>query len=119
MGIRAEAVDLEEFRAAMRASGIEEIVTPMLTLFAQEAPKGLATLTAATEARNLDAVSRAAHSLKSSSANIRAKELANLLQQLEIAAQGGDEALSRSLFDRVKLAHAAAMECLAAAGVVV
>ena len=103
----------------MRESGIEEIVMPMLTLFAQEAPKGLAALTAAMEARDLDAASRAAHSLKSSAANIRAKELAELLQQLEIAAQGGDEKLSRSLFDRVKLAHRAAIDCLAEAGVVV
>lgn len=103
----------------MRESGIEEIFMPMLTLFAQEAPKGLAALTEALDARDLDAASRAAHSLKSSSANIRAKELAELLQQLEIAAQGGDEKLARGLCDRVKLAHQAAMDCLAEAGVVV
>lgn len=92
---------------------------PMLTLFAQEAPKGLAALTEALEARDLDATSRAAHSLKSSSANIRAKELADLLQQLEIAAREGDDELTRSLFERVKFAYQAAMDCLAEAGVVV
>ena len=113
------AIDLEEFREAMRESGIEEIVMPMLTLFAQEAPKGLDALKAALEQRDLDAASRAAHSLKSSSANILAKELADLLQQLEIAARGGDETLSRSLFDRVNVAYRAAMDCLAEAGVVV
>lgn len=111
------AVDLDEFRSAMRASGIEEIVMPMLTLFRQEAPKGIASLTAALEARDLTAASRAAHSLKSSAANIRAKELAELLLQLELAAQGGDAALTDSLFGRVKVAYDAAIECLAAAGV--
>ena len=101
----------------MRESGIEEIVMPILTLFRQEAPKGVASLAAALEAQDLTAASRAAHSLKSSAANIRAKELADLLQQLELAAQGGDAALTGSLFDRVKVAYEAAIECLAAAGV--
>jgi HPt (histidine-containing phosphotransfer) domain-containing protein len=104
---------------AMRASGIEDIVMPMLTLFRQEAPKGVASLTEALEARDLDldAAARAAHSLKSSSANIRAKELAHLLQQLELAAHAGDAALTRNLYDRVMVAYDAVIECLAAAGV--
>jgi HPt (histidine-containing phosphotransfer) domain-containing protein len=114
---RVPAVDLEGFRSAMRDSGIEEIVMPMLTLFRQEAPKGIASLTTALEERDLNAASRAAHSLKSSSANIRAMELADLLQQLELAAQAGDAAVTASLFDRVKIAYDEAIECLVAAGV--
>ncbi len=101
----------------MRASGIEDIVIPMLTLFRQEAPKGIASLTEALQARDLDGAARAAHSLKSSAANIRAKELAHLLQQLELAAHGGDAALTESLYDRVMVAYDAVIECLAAAGV--
>jgi len=113
----APPIDLEAFRTAMRESGIEEIVVPMLQLFAQEAPKGMGALTGAIRSGDLDAVNRAAHSLKSSAGNVRAKTLAELLQQLENAAKGQDAAQVASLFESVRGAYDAALRHLAELGV--
>jgi HPt (histidine-containing phosphotransfer) domain-containing protein len=105
-------VDLDEFRSAMREAGIEDIVEPMLDLFATEAAKGMAQLSSAMAAKDLDAVGRVAHSLKSSAGNIRAKPLADLLQALENAAAQGDRAKAASLIGPVEAAHAAALAFL-------
>ena len=113
----APPIDIEGFRAAMRASGIEEIVMPMLQLFAQEAPKGMGVLGGAIASGDLDAVSRAAHSLKSSAGNVRAKTLAELLEQLENAARGKDVAKVGRLFESVKGAYDAALRHLGELGV--
>jgi len=106
-------VDLDEFRSAMRAAGIEDIVEPMLELFVTEAAKGMKQLRSAMSAGDLDAVGRVAHSLKSSAGNIRARPLANLLQQLEDAAGQGDRAKVSSLVGPIETEHAAAVEYLA------
>jgi HPt (histidine-containing phosphotransfer) domain-containing protein len=101
-------VDLEEFRSAMRAAGIEDIVEPMLELFVTEAAKGMEQLRSAMSAGDLDAVGRVAHSVKSSAGNIRAKKLADLLQQLESAAAQGDRARVTGLIGPIEAEHAAA-----------
>ena len=101
----------------MRASGIEEIVRPMLELFAQEAPKGMVSLSSAMAAKNLDEVVRAAHSLKSSAGNIRAKEFADLLQRLEVAAGRQDDAEVTHLFEAVGLAYNAVLQQLSDFGI--
>jgi HPt (histidine-containing phosphotransfer) domain-containing protein len=106
-------VDLDEFRSAMRAAGIEDIVEPMLELFVSEAAKGMEQLANAMSAGDLDGVGRIAHSLKSSAGNIRARALADLLQQLESAAAQGDGATASSLVGPIETEHAAAVEYLA------
>ena len=110
-------IDLEDFRAAMRASGIEEIVVPMLQLFAEEAPKGMAAIASAMSAGDLDAVSRAAHALKSSAGNVRAEVLAERLLGLERASMQKDGARSASEFESVRVAYEASMAQLAEAGI--
>jgi two-component system sensor histidine kinase BarA len=110
-------IDIDGFRAAMRSSGIEEIVVPMLQLFAQEAPKGMAALESAMGAGDLPAASRAAHSLKSSAGNVRAESLATLLQQLEHAAKGDDSEASVRLLAAVRAAADAALRQLAEQGI--
>jgi HPt (histidine-containing phosphotransfer) domain-containing protein len=107
-------VDLDEFRSAMRESGIEEIVEPMLDLFATEAVKGLAAISSALAAGDLGALGRAAHSLKSSAGNIRAKPLARALQELETAATSDDGAAASRLMGTVEREHAEALAYLAA-----
>jgi HPt (histidine-containing phosphotransfer) domain-containing protein len=106
-------VDLEEFRSAMRAAGIEEIVEPMLELFATEAEKGMALIASAVAAGDLAATERAAHSLKSSAGNVRAKALADLLQELETAAGARDRPAAARLLDRVRAEHASVVRYLA------
>lgn len=111
-------IDLEGFRAAMRDSGIEEIVVPMLQLFGQEAPKGMAAIESTMAAGDLEAASRAAHSFKSSAGNVRAKALAELLQQLENAAKDNDAARSARLLPSVRTAHEDVLRYLAESGIV-
>jgi HPt (histidine-containing phosphotransfer) domain-containing protein len=113
----APPIDLEDFRAAMRASGIEEIVMPMLQLFAQEAPKGMGALSDALTSGDLEAVNRAAHSLKSSAGNVRAKALAALLQELENAAKAKNAADVSRLSESVRAAYDAALQHLDELGV--
>ena len=107
-------VDLDEFRSAMRDAGIEDIVEPMLELFTAEAAKGVAQIRSAMSAGDLDALGRTAHSLKSSAGNVRAKALAELLQELETAAGEGDAAAAARLIGPIEAQHAAAAEYLAA-----
>jgi HPt (histidine-containing phosphotransfer) domain-containing protein len=106
-------LDLEEFRGAMRAAGIEEIIEPMLELFTTEASKGMGRITAALAAGDLPTLSRAAHSLKSSAGNVRARALAAVLQELETAAAQGDRAAAARLVGVAEAEHAAACRYLA------
>ena len=106
-------VDLEEFRSAMRAAGIEDIIEPMLELFTTEAAKGMELIARAMAAGDLDALGRAAHSLKSSAGNVRARALADVLQQLEVAATRGDRGASARLIAIAQAEHAAAQQYLA------
>jgi HPt (histidine-containing phosphotransfer) domain-containing protein len=106
-------VDLDEFRSAMRAAGIEDIVEPMLELFVTEAAKGMEQLRSAISAGDLDAVGRVAHSFKSSAGNIRASPLADLLQQLENAAAQGDRARVSRVIGSIETQYAAVVEYLA------
>lgn len=110
-------IDIEEFRAQMRAAGIEEIVVPMLQLFGQEAPKGMDALVAAMRAGDLDTASRAAHSLKSSAGNVRATTLADTLQALEHAAAAKNGPQATSHFEAAKVAYDAVVRQLADFGV--
>jgi HPt (histidine-containing phosphotransfer) domain-containing protein len=110
-------IDIEEFRAQMRAAGIEEIVVPMLQLFGQEAPKGMDALVAAMKAGDLDAASRAAHSLKSSAGNVRATTLADTLQALEHAAAGKNGSQAAAHFESAKVAYDAVVKQLGEYGI--
>ena len=96
----------------MRAAGIEDIIEPMLDLFVTEAAKGMDLLAAAMSAGDLDALGRAAHSLKSSAGNVRAKALAGVLQELETAASQGDAAAAARLLETARAEHAAAQRYL-------
>lgn len=111
------AIDIEEFRAQMRAAGIEEIVVPMLQLFGQEAPKAMEALAAAMRSGDLEAAGRAAHLLKSSAGNVRATTLADTLQALEHAAVAKDAALAKSHFESATAAYDAVLRQLADYGI--
>ena len=102
-------VDVEGFRAAMREVGIEEIVDPTLDLFVKEAAKIFDALKSALVAGDLEAVRAHSHSLKSSSGNIRALGLSEVLATLEEAAHSGDTSSVAQIFERVRPEYAAVM----------
>ena len=88
------------------------LIEPMLELFATEATKGMELIASAIAAGDLDALGRAAHSLKSSAGNVRAKALAGALQELETAATRGDGAAAARLVGAVQAEHTAALKHL-------
>jgi HPt (histidine-containing phosphotransfer) domain-containing protein len=95
-------VDLKGFRSAMREAGVEEIVEPTLQVFVAEAATIFTALVEAVASGASETARTAAHSLKSSSANVRATVLAELLERLETVAVHGDIVEVRQLFERVR-----------------
>ena len=100
-------VDLDAFRREMRAAGVEEAVDAILDTFVQSASDRIAALAAALVAGGAAEIERAAHAFKSSAGTIGAKRLAELLQQVEAAAEAGDIELARALGERFKAESAA------------
>jgi two-component system, sensor histidine kinase and response regulator len=100
-------VDLDAFRREMRAAGVEEAVDAILDTFVQSAEERIAALAAALVAGGPAEIERAAHAFKSSAGTIGAKRLAELLQQVEAAAEAGDIAQARALGERFKAESAA------------
>jgi len=89
-------VDLEGFRAVMREAGVEEVVEVTLDVYLSEAPELFRALEQALDGGDAEAVRRAAHSLKSASGNIRAKQLADMLQGMEDRGKQGEVAEARA-----------------------
>ena len=58
------------------------------------------------------AIERTAHAYKSSAGTIVAHELAQLLNEMELAARAGDTMGAAGLMERVRAAHDAVLECL-------
>ncbi len=110
-------VDLDGFRAAMRDVGADEIVEQILTVYVEEAKKLFSSLSAAVSSGDVETIRASAPTLKSSSDNIWASDLAGLLQHLEIAAQEGDLSGAIQLFDRVRPMYEAVIAYLAECGV--
>jgi PAS domain S-box-containing protein len=86
----APPVDVEQFRASMDEAGIGEITEPTLAIFLSDLPARVTALERALDTGEAGEVAGAAHALKSSSANIRATHLADLLARLEQRARDGD-----------------------------
>jgi len=90
--------------------GGREFVLEMIDLFLEHSPQRLASGRAAFEAGELNGVYRAAHSLKSTAANLGARALQSTAERAESRAAAGDtEALGPLLdemersFERVRL----------------
>ena len=110
-------VDLDGFRATMREAGIEEIVDATLEVYVEEARAIFAALSAAVLAGDAAAVRANAHSLKSSSGNIWASDLAELLNELESAAHAENLTGATEIFARVEPQYKSVMAYLAESGV--
>ena len=106
-------VDIEGFRAVMREVGIEEIVDSTLEIYQSEAPGIFEAMKQFVEAGDADGIRAQAHGLKSSSGNIRAGRLAELLQDLETLGLAGDVPGAQDCFPRVADEYRAVMDYLA------
>ena len=105
----APPVDVAAFRQDMRAAGAEAAVDSILDTFLATAGERVTAVTRALDAGSAPDIDRAAHAFKSASATIGAKDLAAVLQQLEVAARAGDVAQARALAAHFASASAAAI----------
>ncbi len=105
----APPVDVAAFRQDMRAAGAEAAVDSILDTFLATAGERVTAVTRALDAGSAPDIDRAAHAFKSASATIGAKDLASVLQQLEVAARAGDVAQARALGAHFASASAAAI----------
>ena len=95
-------VHLEAFRAVMREAGIEEVVEPSISAFLDDAPSRMEELASALDAADPQRVAAVAHALKSGCRNLRADDLADLLEELERAGTGADMEAAGRLAETVR-----------------
>ena len=81
----------------LRRLGGNELVVKMIDLFSSHAQSVLTQALAAFEAEDLEALERAAHSIKSSAGNVGAIEVRHLAEQIEEAAHAGNRAVLQQL----------------------
>ncbi|HTV91031.1 MAG TPA: Hpt domain-containing protein, partial [Stellaceae bacterium] len=108
--VSPDAVLDEGALAALRElqqSGRPDIVERTIALYRENAPRLVDDLKQGAETRNLVALGRASHTLKSSSANIGAVTLAVRCSELETLARDGMVAEACGLVDAVVADHAA------------
>jgi signal transduction histidine kinase/DNA-binding response OmpR family regulator len=110
----AAPVDLEAFRAGLREAGVEDMAEAVLATFRAEAPGRMANLETAVAAGDAAAAGRAAHAYKSAAGSIRAAVLADLLARTEAAGKSNALATIAELLPRVRQAHEATVNYLAA-----
>lgn len=105
-------MDLEGFRAMMREVGIEEVVDSTLAVYLSEAPEIIERIEGAVEAGDADEIRAAAHSLKSSSGNIRANRLSELMAELEHLGRDGKTVEAAQMIESAKAEHERVMAYL-------
>jgi CheY-like chemotaxis protein len=90
---------------ALQRPGTPPILPKVISLYLQSSNKVLGTLRQAVQQGDADATRQAAHSLKSSSANVGARQLAFLSRQLEDAGRTHSMEKAGPLLDRLKTEH--------------
>ena len=85
-----------------RVDGDEELMREVLAIYLEDTPTLLDALRQALETKQAEAVSKAAHTLKGSSANIAAERLRSQAYQLEQQARAGDLNRATALFETIQ-----------------
>src|SRR5213592_4916605 len=99
-------VDLEGFRTTLREAGAEQALYSIVDTYVRQAPDRLAALAAAAATGAGPDMAKAAHVFRGSSATIRARGLAELLERVETSARAGDIQAAQDTFESVSpLAH--------------
>src|SRR5438128_12617579 len=89
-------------RRTMQEAGAEEAVAGILATFANTLPQRLEALADATGGQDPEPIQRAAHAFKSAAATIGARRLAQLLEEMEASARGGDVVRAQSALQEVR-----------------
>ncbi len=93
---------LARLRASMSDDGT--IVRQLIDMYAKDSPKQLANAAAALERNEMDALARAAHSLKSTSASMGATVVSGLALELEGHARQNDAVRAAEALERLRTA---------------
>ena len=102
----APPVDLEGFRATLREAGAEQALYSIIDTFVRQAPDRLVALAGAVASGSGVEIAKAAHVYRGAAATIGARELAELLERVEITARAGDVEQATEAFESVTpLAH--------------
>ncbi|HEY6807623.1 MAG TPA: response regulator [Gemmatimonadales bacterium] len=108
----ARVIDVEGFRAEMRAAGVEAAVDGILRTFLASASDRVAAISAAADAGDGAAIARAAHAYKSSAGTVGARGLAEQLAELEALARAGDIVDARARVPDLLAEHEAALDAV-------
>ncbi|HXH63384.1 MAG TPA: response regulator, partial [Gemmatimonadales bacterium] len=108
----SRVIDVEAFRAEMRAAGVEAAVDGILRTYLESAPERFAIIAAAADAGDGPAIARAAHAYKSSAGTVGARGLAEQLAELEALAQAGDVTDARARVPDLLAEHEAALDAV-------
>jgi HPt (histidine-containing phosphotransfer) domain-containing protein len=90
---------LDELRS-LGGDDDSELVAEVVNTFLEDAPERLQMMQAAVSSRDLDALSQAAHAMKSSSAYLGATMLSAIFQEIEMIARGRSKGDVRTHVDR-------------------
>lgn len=96
-------IDIQDLQAisALQRPGKPDLLSRIVALFRSQTPPLLDQLEQGLEQDDLEAVAVAAHTLKSSSAHVGARELAERCRQLESVARDGNHPACHALGDGV------------------
>jgi HPt (histidine-containing phosphotransfer) domain-containing protein len=98
--------------AALREWGGEKLLGQMVRLFLENSPTRMEQIRSGVEGGDLKEAERAAHSLKSSAANLGAEELRTLAADIERTAGTRDPESVRALLGSLNTAYAKAIAAL-------
>ncbi|MBL6999332.1 MAG: response regulator, partial [Gammaproteobacteria bacterium] len=97
---------------AMQQPGSPSILNRIITIFLQESPKLLASIQHAVSEKDSTSLLEAAHSLKSSSANLGALELAAISRELEALGKAENMVQAGELLDKLESVYNRAISAL-------
>lgn len=97
---------------ALEQAGQPSLLDTIVRMFVEQSETLAGQIRDAAQAGNADAVREAAHSLKSSSANVGAMRVSELSFDLEVASRDGEMGSANALADRLHLAIREANQAL-------
>jgi HPt (histidine-containing phosphotransfer) domain-containing protein len=103
---------------ALESPNRPTLVADVMRVYVDSSSELIDDLRASVEDRNAEGVSRGAHALKSSSANVGALPLAALCQELETMGREGNLAGAKDFFERLVLEHRRAIGALQSEGLI-
>jgi len=111
----AEVLDREVLNqlGRVRTNGKPELLTRLIGLYLDESPKLIREVKLAAGSGDAAQMARAAHSLKSCSANVGATVLSRYCEEIEAAARGGDIDAARRIVAKIEMEHGCVQTALA------